>query len=74
MWHRKSSTDVLVIIKEALGSVSITLDNWTVDMTKASFLGMTAHWIEIKEGRWTVRVEVVGFQSISGNHSGENLG
>ena len=63
-----------MIIKEAPGSVSITSDTWTVDTTKAAFLGMTAHWIEIREGRWSVQVEVVGFQSISGNHSGENLG
>jgi len=72
--HGKISTDVLVIIKEAPGSVSITSDTWTVDTTKAAFLGVTAHWIEIREGRWMVRAEVVGFQSISGDHSGENLG
>jgi len=36
------------------GSVSITLDTWTVNTTKAAFLGVTAHWIEIREGRWMV--------------------
>ena len=63
-----------MIIKEAPGSVLITSDTWTVNTTKAAFLGVTAHWIEIREGRWSVQVEVVGFQSISGDHSGENLG
>ena len=62
------------MIKEALGSISITADSWTVDTTKASFLGVTAHWIGIEAGKWKVRAEVIGFQSISGDHSGENLG
>jgi len=63
-----------MIIKEAPGLVSATADSWTVDTTKAAFLGVTAHWIEIREGKWKVRAEVVGFQSISGDLSGENLG
>jgi hypothetical protein len=63
-----------VIIEEAPGLVSATADSWTVDTTKAAFLGVTAHWIDVQNGKWTVRAEVVGFQSISGDHSGENLG
>ena len=35
---------------------------------------MTAHWIEVMDGEWKLRAEVVGFQPISGEHSGENLG
>ena len=35
---------------------------------------MTAHWIEVTNGEWKLRAEVVGFQPISGEHSGENLG
>jgi hypothetical protein len=35
---------------------------------------MTAHWIEVKEGKWKMRAEVVGFKALSGNHGGENLG
>jgi hypothetical protein len=38
------------------------------------FLGMTAHWIEVKNRKWKLRAEVVGFKAISGAHSGENLG
>jgi len=41
---------------------------------KAGFLGMTAHWIEVKEQKWKMRAEVVGFKALSGAHSGENLG
>ena len=61
-------------IKVAPGSVSVTADSWTADTTKAGFLGVTAHWIEVKAGKWTLRTEVIGFQSISGDHSGQNLG
>jgi hypothetical protein len=43
-----------VIIKEAPGLVSATADSWTVDTTKAAFLGVTAHWIEIRNGKWKV--------------------
>ena len=35
---------------------------------------MTAHWIEVKEGKWTMRAAVIGFKALSGAHSGENLG
>lgn len=35
---------------------------------------MTAHWIEVKNEKWKLCSEVVGFQPISGEHSGENLG
>jgi len=38
------------------------------------FLGMTAHWIEVKEKIWNMRAEVIGFKALSGTHSGENLG
>ena len=62
------------MIKEALGSISITADSWMVDTTKASFLGVIAHWTGIEAGKWKVQAEVIGFQSISGDHSGENLG
>ena len=67
-------TDTLVKIKEAPGLVSTTSDSWTVDTTKEAFLGVTAHWIDIRDGKWKVRAEVIGFQLILGDHSGENLG
>jgi hypothetical protein len=35
---------------------------------------MTAHWIEVKDRRWKLRGEVVGFKALSGTHSGQNLG
>ena len=43
-----------MMIKVAPGSVSVTADSWTVDTTKAGFLGVTAHWIEVKAGKWTL--------------------
>jgi hypothetical protein len=38
------------------------------------FLGMTAHWIEVKGNEWKMRSEVIGFKALSGAHTGENLG
>ena len=35
---------------------------------------MTAHWIEVEGGKWSMRSEVVGFKGVSGEHSGWNLG
>jgi hypothetical protein len=46
-----------------------------VDQTKAAFLGVTAHWIDVKEtGKWVLRSEVIAFKGLSGDHGGENLG
>ncbi len=38
------------------------------------YLGLTAHWIELKGTEWEMRVEVIGFKALSGAHTGENLG
>ena len=35
---------------------------------------MTAHWIDVKDGEWKLRSEVIGFRGLSGNHGGDNLG
>jgi len=58
----------------APGKVSITTDIWSADTTKMGFMGMTAHWIEVKGKKWKMRAEVIGFKALSGNHGGENLG
>jgi hypothetical protein len=58
----------------APGLISMTADGWSADNTKAAFLGVTAHWIEVKEKKWNLRSEVVAFQGISGTHDGDNLG
>ena len=72
----------LSIEKAAPGKVSATMDTWTRDNTCGSYLGMTAHWIEVKGadykkkewGTWKLCSEVIAFQGISGNHLGENIG
>ena len=43
-------------------------------MTKARFQRITAHWIEVKEGKWKMRAVVIGFKALSGRHGGEKLG
>ena len=35
---------------------------------------MTASWIEVRGGKWRLCSKVVGFQPVSGDHSGWNLG
>jgi hypothetical protein len=67
----------LTILQTTPGKISTTADMWTVDTTKAAFLGVTAHWIEVKmepQETWEMRSEVIGFRSVSGDHSGNNLG
>ena len=64
-------------IQKSPGKVSTTTDMWTVNTTKAAFLGVTAHWIEVKkepEERWMMHSEVIGFRTVSEDHSGKNLG
>ncbi|KAF8680603.1 hypothetical protein AX14_004549 [Amanita brunnescens Koide BX004] len=58
---------------DAPGQISVTADAWTADTTRASFFGMTGHWIDVKEGNWKLRSTVIGFRAISGDHSGHNL-
>jgi hypothetical protein len=72
-----TSTTILLILytfQAAPGLISTTADGWSVDTTKASFLGVTAHWVDVKNGKWKLRAEVVGFRVILGEHSGANLG
>jgi hypothetical protein len=72
-----TSKTVLLILhtcQAAPSLVSTTADGWSVDTTKASFLGVTAHWMDVMNGKWMLRAEVVRFRGISGEHSGANLG
>src|SRR6267154_4848709 len=64
----------LVAQKKAPGMVSATTDGWSVDMTSASFLGVTGHWMEVEDAKWKMHSEVIGFRGVSGEHSGKNLG
>jgi hypothetical protein len=56
------------------GCVTTSMDLWSIDQTKASFLGLTAHWIEVKKNKWNLRSQVIAFHGVSGAHSGVNLG
>jgi hypothetical protein len=62
------------LVQFAAGKISCTIDGWSVDTTKASFLGLTGHWIEVKDGQWMLRSEVLAFRGVSGQHTSENLG
>ena len=58
----------------APGKILSTADGWSADTMKAAFLGMTTHWIDVKDAKWKMQSEVVGFKAISGDHDGDNLG
>jgi hypothetical protein len=58
----------------APGKFSVTADGWTANNMKGSFFEMTAHWVEVSSQKWRLQLEVVGFQGVSGSHSGLNLG
>lgn len=47
-----------------------------MNQTKASFMGITAHWIEsdAQTSTWALCKEVIAFRAISGPHDGVNLG
>jgi len=70
-WVAQLTKDIEV---RAPGRISTTADMWSADTTKAAFLGVTAHWIQVTKEIWEMRSEVIGFRSVSGDHSGENLG
>lgn len=57
------------------GRVSTTMDLWSVDQTKALFLGITAHWITINESsaKWSMHSQVVAFRAFLGAYTGENI-
>ena len=61
----------------APGQISTTADMWSADTTKAAFLSVTGHWIEVKKETrketWEMHLEVIGFRMVSGDHGGKNL-
>ena len=51
------------------------VDCWTADTTKAGFIGITAHWINVaKNGEWELESNVIALRRLSGDHGGKNLG
>ncbi len=60
--------------KTAPGKISVTADEWTNEVTKTGYIGMTVHWIDVRDGKWELRGEAVGLRAILGDHGGDNLG
>jgi hypothetical protein len=58
---------------EAPGKICITQDVWLADTIKMGFQGVTAHWIEVKDGKWKMRGAVIEFKALSEAHDGQNL-
>jgi hypothetical protein len=57
-----------------MGRISTTTDLWSVSQTKASFMGITAHWIQCTSPKtWSLHHAVVAFKGITGPHNSENL-
>jgi len=68
---------ILIFIPQKMTTsrVSIMTDLWSVDQTKVSFMGLTAHWVEsMQSGEWEIHDEVIVFYAIAGAHTGENPG
>lgn len=66
---------LLTLPKNLPGKVSIAVDCWSADMTKAGFVGMTGHWIRVtKEGWWLLEACILVLRALSGDHGGKNLG
>lgn len=36
-------------------------------------MGVTAHWIEVKDGAWTLRAGAIACKAVAGSHTGRNL-
>lgn len=64
----------LTVVKAVPGKISITADGWTADMMKVGFLGVMAHWIDVREKKWELKVSVIGLKGIVSTHKGDNLG
>jgi hypothetical protein len=68
------------LLQKSIGKISFTTDCWS-DPNQASFMAVTAHWIEaIEESTPTVlkkklqlRTDPIGFYKIPGQHTGEHL-
>ena len=45
-----------------------------MNMTRKGFLGMTAHWVKVANGVWTLHSTVIRFHNTSGGHGGDNMG
>lgn len=74
LYLKLSVKNLTHFIQAAPGKVSITADTWTADAMKVGFLGLTAHWIEVKEKKWVLKSAVIGLKGIVGTHKGDNLG
>ena len=65
---------LLTHFQAAPGKVLVTANGWSAPMTKASYFGMTGHWINMSsDGKWTMHQLVLDCKPISGSHSGKNL-
>lgn len=68
-----NNLSLIFIQSSNAGHVSTMVDMWSVEQTKVSFMGITAHWIHADSTAWDLRSKVVGFRAVSGQHTGENL-
>ena len=61
----------MTVKKITPGMVSTTVDGWSVNMTSASFLGVTGQWMEVIDGKWKLHAEVMGLWGVRGPQWGE---
>ena len=70
--HCATQSDTFV--QSAPGKISMMCDAWTAGLMRKGFRGVTGHWIEVIDGKWSPRSELVRFSLIVGKHTGLNLG
>jgi hypothetical protein len=58
--------------KDDLTVCSIFYTGSFLSITKACYIGITGHWIKVKDLDWQLHSEVLAFSAISGSHTGEN--
>jgi hypothetical protein len=70
-----STTRLLTLytFQAAPGLISTTADGWSVDTTKASFLGVTAHWVDVRTESGSFRQRLSDFEGSQESTVGQTL-
>jgi hypothetical protein len=55
-----------------MGKISFTMDIWT-DFNLKPYMAVTAHWLEPRQQKINLRVDLIGFIHLPGSHSGDRL-
>ena len=71
--HHCAHTQSDTFAQLAPGKISTMCDAWTASLMRKGFLGMTGHWIDVIDRKWSLRSELVRFSLIVDDHTRLNL-